>query len=151
MENNISLMQFLTELHFHKIKLHFIESNHYKVIAKINGIKGNFILDTGASTTFISKDLKDKFKLSLENSRIKASGAGSEQIDAFVSHKNQLKFGLWCLDKCTLALIDLSPINTAFTAGNLATVDGIIGADVLKKGKAVIDYDKNYLYLKKSR
>ena len=141
-------MQFLTDHHFHKVKLHFISSNHYKVIAKINGVKGNFILDTGASTTFVSKDLKNKFKLSLEESQIKASGAGSEQIDAFVSHKNQLKFGRWYVDKCTIALIDLNPINSAFTAANLATVDGIIGADILKKGKAIIDYDKNYLYLK---
>lgn len=141
-------MQFLTDHHFHKVKLHLISSNHYKVIAKINGVKGNFILDTGASTTFVSKDLKNKFKLSLEESQIKASGAGSEQIDAFVSHKNQLKFGRWYMDKCTIALIDLNPINSAFTAANLATVDGIIGADILKKGKAIIDYDKNYLYLK---
>ena len=58
-------MQFLTDHHFHKVKLHFIPSNHYKVIAKINGVKGNFILDTGASTTFVSKDLKEKFKQAL--------------------------------------------------------------------------------------
>ena len=148
MTNKASLMQFLTDHHFHKVKLHFIPSNHYKIIAKINGVKGNFILDTGASTTFVSKDLKDKFKLDYEASKIKASGAGPEQIDAFVSHKNELKFGQWCLEKCTIALIDLNPINTAFIAANLATVDGIIGADVLKKGKAIIDYDKNYLYLK---
>ena len=141
-------MQFLSENHFHKVKLHFIKSNHYKVIAKINGVKGHFILDTGASTTFVDKNLKEKFKLISEASQIKASGAGPEQIDAFVSKKNQLKFGQWSLEKCTIALIDLDPINTAFAAADLVAVDGIIGADVLKKGKAIIDYDKNYLYLK---
>ena len=31
---------------------------------------------------------------------------------------------------------------------NADPVDGIIGADVLKKGKAIIDYEKKYLYLK---
>ena len=31
---------------------------------------------------------------------------------------------------------------------NQKKVDGIIGADLLKKGKAVIDYHRNYLYLK---
>ena len=141
-------MQFLSENHFHKLKLHFIKSNHYKVIAKINGVKGHFILDTGASTTFVDKTFKRKFKLISEASQIKASGAGPEQIDAFVSKKNQLKFGQWRLEQCTIALIDLDPINTAFAAADLVAVDGIIGADVLKKGKAIIDYDKNYLYLK---
>jgi hypothetical protein len=47
-----------------------------------------------------------------------------------------------------LVLIDLGPINSAFMEINLKAVDGIIGADVLKKGQAVIDYNKNYLYLK---
>lgn len=141
-------MQFLSKNQFHKVKLHFIKSNHYKVIAKINGVKGRFILDTGASTTFVDQNLKEKFKLISEASQIKASGAGPEQIDAFVSKKNQLKFGQWRLELCTIALIDLDPINTAFAAADLVAVDGIIGADVLKKGKAIIDYDKNYLYLK---
>ena len=31
---------------------------------------------------------------------------------------------------------------------NSKPVDGIIGADILKKVKAIIDYDKKYLYLK---
>jgi hypothetical protein len=140
-------MQFLSENHFHKVKLHFIKSNHYKVIAKINGVKGNFILDTGASTSFVAKNLKEKFKLTLGESQIKASGAGPEQIDAFVSRNNQLNFGQWSLKKCTIALIDLDPINAAFEAADLVAVDGIIGADVLKNGKAIIDYNKNYLYL----
>ena len=148
LKNNSSLMQFLTDNDFHKVKLHFIKSNHYKVIAKINCVKGSFILDTGASTTFVDKNLKEKFKLTSEESQIKASGAGPEKINAFVSQNNQLKFRHWRLEKCTIALIDLGPINTAFAAADLAAVDGIIGADILKKGKAIIDYNKNYLYLK---
>ena len=32
---------------------------------------------------------------------------------------------------------------------NATPVDGIIGADILKRAKAIIDYDKKYLYLKK--
>jgi hypothetical protein len=36
---------------------------------------------------------------------------------------------------------------------NAKPVQGIIGADILHKGKAIIDYNKKYLYLlnKKSR
>ena len=141
-------MQFLTDECFHKVKLHFIPSNHYKVIAKINGVKGWFILDTGASTTFVAKRLTEKFNLSSEGAIIKANGAGPEQIDAAVSHENLIKMGTWSRSKCTIALIDLTPVNTAFTSADLPKVDGIIGADILKKGKAIIDYDKNYLYLK---
>jgi len=40
-------------------------------------------------------------------------------------------------------------VNQALIAHNALPVDGIIGADILKKAKAVIDYNKKCLYLKK--
>ena len=55
-------MQFLSENHFHKLKLHFIKSNHYKVIAKINGVKGHFILDTGGFYNFCRQKFKRKIQ-----------------------------------------------------------------------------------------
>ena len=90
----------------------------------------------------------EKFKLKIRPQKIKAQGAGPEQIEAQISKNNQLTIGRWVYKKCPIASIDLSPINAAFSAAKLTKVDGIIGAEVLKKGKAVIDYDKNYLYLK---
>jgi hypothetical protein len=41
-------------------------------------------------------------------------------------------------------------VNTALTQHNATEVQGIIGADILEKGKAVIDYNALALYLKKS-
>ena len=48
-----------------------------------------------------------------------------------------------------IATIDLSPINGALCSAKLKKIDGIIGSDILRKGRAIIDFDKNYLYLKK--
>jgi hypothetical protein len=42
----------------------------------------------------------------------------------------------------------MNHINTALNERKIQKVDGIIGADTLKKGKAFIDYEKNRLYLK---
>ena len=148
MINSNTLKDFLNKRDFKKVKLHFIHSNHYKVLAKINGVKGWFIIDTGASTTFVSQFAIEKFKLKIRPQKIKAQGAGPEQIEAQISKNNQLTIGRWVYKKCPIASIDLSPINDAFSAAKLTKVDGIIGADVLKKGKAVIDYGKKYLYLK---
>lgn len=148
MINSNTLKDFLNKRDFKKVKLHLIQSNHYKVLAKINSVKGWFIIDTGASTTFVSQFAIEKFKLKIRPQKIKAQGAGPEQIEAQISKNNQLIIGRWVSKKCPIASIDLSPINAAFSAAKLTKVDGIIGADVLKKGKAVIDYDKNYLYLK---
>ena len=148
MINSNTLEKFLSIRNFKKIKLHLMPSNHYKILAKINGVKGWFIIDTGASTTFVSQLAIEKFKLKIKAKKIKAQGAGPGQIEVQISKNNQLSIGRWVSKKCHIASIDLSPINTAFSAANLTKVEGIIGADVLKKGKAVIDYDKNYLYLK---
>lgn len=146
--NDIELQKFLTEKGFFKAKLHFISSNHYKIVALINGVRGWFILDTGASMTFISDASIKKFNLKLDHDTLKAHGAGPERIEARISKNNHLNIGRWFDAHCSLALIDLGPINSAFMEINLKAVDGIIGADVLKKGQAVIDYNKNYLYLK---
>ena len=52
-------------------------------------------------------------------------------------------------DKVLLILFDLTHVNTALINHSSKPVDGIIGADILKRAKAIIDYDKKYLYLKK--
>jgi len=42
----------------------------------------------------------------------------------------------------------MNHINRVLNEKVTESVDGIIGADVLKKSKAVIDYESNKLYLK---
>lgn len=132
-----------------KIKLHYIKSKHIKIIAKINNVKGWFIIDTGASNTFIEQTSIEKFKLNNITVNIKAQGAGPNRIDAKIYKNNLISFGNFKLEKCEVATIDLSPINNAFFEINTKKIDGVIGADILKKCKALIDFNKNYLYLKK--
>ena len=65
-----------------------------------------------------------------------------------VSNKNKLEIGKWVNNSCSLVLFDLNHINSALSEREIQKVDGIIGADTLKKGKAIIDYEKSRLYLK---
>jgi hypothetical protein len=64
-----------------------------------------------------------------------------------MSRKNTLEIGKFILKRTELILIDLQHINNALEKQNAEPVNGIIGADILIKGKAIIDYDKKYLYL----
>ena len=145
-----SLSEFLLNKSYFKIKMHPIASNHFKIIGKVNGIKGLFILDTGASTTFIGLKHEEKFKLKTQSSVVKASGAGPDKIDTLLSKNNTLSIGGWKKTRFPIALIDLSFVNDVLESVKTLPVDGIIGADILKKGLAVIDYEKRYLYLKNS-
>lgn len=144
-----SLKKFLKSKNYLTIPLVLTETNHFEIAAKINGVSGRFILDTGASNTCVGMDKIDFFKMISEVSDIKAAGAGATEMETLVSSKNKIQIGEWKKSKQKIVLFDLVHVNEALTSHNSLPVDGIIGGDVLKKGKAVIDYDKKSLYLKK--
>ncbi|MFB9055956.1 TIGR02281 family clan AA aspartic protease [Mariniflexile ostreae] len=143
-----SLQEFLIKKGYSKIKLKFTKTNHFEMKAKINGIKGRFILDTGASSSCVGFEAIEAFNLKVKDSEIMAAGAGASNMETKLSKKNRIKIGTWQHDKIVLILFNLTHVNTALINHNSTPVDGIIGADVLKKGKAIIDYEKKYLYLK---
>ena len=143
-----TLQEFLLERDYIKVKLKLTRTNHFEIKATINGVKGLFILDTGASNSCVGFEAVDTFNLDVKDSEIKAAGAGATNMTTKVSNENSLKIGTWKREKLALILFNLTHVNTALTNHNSQPVDGIIGADILKKGKAIIDYEKKYLYLK---
>ncbi len=146
-----SLKKVLKKKKYLKIKLKKIATNHLELKATINGVKGRFILDTGASNSCVGLDLIDYFQLISEDSEIKAAGAGATGMETKKSSNNTLRIGKWKMRTCDLVLFDLSHVNTALTQHHAKEVHGIIGADVLESGKAFIDYQKKHLYLKKHK
>lgn len=142
------LQEFLLKKGYIKIKLHLTKTNHFEIKVTINGKKGLFILDTGASNSCVGFEAVERFQLKTEDSKIKAAGAGAIDMETKLSKKNKITIGKWTQKKAVLVLFNLSHVNTALINHNSQPVDGIIGADILKKGNAIIDYEKRYLYLK---
>jgi hypothetical protein len=142
------ILKILKKNKYIKIKLKKIATNHLELKGKINGIKGRFILDTGASNSCVGIDMIDYFNLDAEESETKAAGAGATDMETLQSENNLLKIGDWKTNKCHLVLFNLSHVNTALTDHYANKVHGIIGADILLKGKAFIDYSNKTLYLK---
>lgn len=142
-----TLKEFLLNKGYIQKKLHLTKTNHFEIIAKINGRKGRFILDTGASNSCIGMDEIDYFQLEVEDSKILAAGAGAIDMETKISKRNTIKIGAWKEPKLVLVLFNLSHVNTALVNHQANPVQGIIGADILKKGKAIIDYERKYLYL----
>ena len=142
------LKNFLLKKNYTKIKLHLSKTNHFEIKVTLNGVKGLFILDTGASNSCVGFEAVETFGLKAKDSEIKAAGAGATDMSTQISKKNKLKIGKWKNDKVALILFNLSHVNTALISHNSKPVDGIIGADILKKGEAIIDYEKKELYLK---
>lgn len=145
----MNLKNILSRKGYTRINLKETKTNHFELKVKINGVKGRFILDTGASNSCVGFDKIEYFKLSATKSKIKAAGAGDSEMDAQEAKGNTCKIGSWRYKKLNLVLFNLSHVNTALENHGAKTVDGIIGADILKKGEAIIDYKKKRLYLKK--
>lgn len=133
---------------YKKIKLHLTKTNHFEIKAVLNGVKGRFILDTGASSSCVGFEEAEQFNLITKASNIMAAGAGATEMETKISDSNTVKIGTWNASKTVLVLFNLTHVNTALINHKSKPVDGIIGADILKKGRAIIDYEKKYLYLK---
>ncbi|BDW92818.1 hypothetical protein MACH07_16500 [Flagellimonas marinaquae] len=144
-----SLKKFLRSKDYIKIPLTFTQTDHFELTASMNGITGKFILDTGASNTCVGMDKIEFFEMISEATDIKAAGAGATEMETLISSSNKIQIGEWTKKKQKVVVFDLSHVNHALLAHNALPVDGIIGADILKKGKAIIDYNKKCLYLKK--
>ena len=142
-----TLNKFLKESGYISIKLNFLKTKHYSLEANINGINGKFILDTGASNSCICSSLENNFNIISKETIEKASSATSEIINTKISKKNTIQIGNW---KNTINLItfDMSYINHALNDKKIDSISGIIGADILKKSRAILDYKSNKLYLK---
>lgn len=133
---------------FKKISFKVSKTQHLLVKATINGVKGNFILDTGASNSCVGFESIEKFNLVAGKSKTKAAGAGAVGIFTQLSKNNILQLGRWKQDEFHLVIFDLSHVNLALTQHKAKAVDGIIGADILLEGKAIVDYYNHCLYLK---
>lgn len=133
---------------YFKISFRIRKSNHLYIQAKINGVKGLFLLDTGASNTCVDQSEQTTFKLKTSAHKAKASGAGSNDMHTEISKNNLLQMGKWKSANNTLITLDLTHVNIALSQYGLPKIQGIIGSDVLKKHQAVVHYPLRLLFIK---
>ena len=142
-----TLNNFLKNKGYCSVNLIFLKTKHYLIKAKINGTNGEFILDSGASNSCVCITKEYKFKLETKISKISASSATSEISETSISKKNLVSISKW-ENTIDLVIFDMSYINKTLKEKEIEFVDGIIGADLLKKSKAILDCNSNRIYLK---
>ncbi|RYY31977.1 MAG: acid protease [Sphingobacteriaceae bacterium] len=133
---------------YKKIKFTISKTQHLLIKARINGVDGKFILDTGASNSCVDFKGIEHFDLLALDSDTKAAGAGGVGMLTQTSVNNELKLGRWATQKFGLVIFDMSHVNEALRQYKARPVHGIIGADILLEGKAIIDYHNQCFYLK---
>jgi predicted aspartyl protease len=142
-----NLHDILKKSNYKKLNFKVSKTQHLLIKAKINSVTGNFILDTGASNSCVGFDGIDYFNLTAGKSKTKASGAGATGMKTQLAKNNSLKIGRWKTDEFHLVIFDMTHVNEALQQHKAKPVHGIIGADILLEGKAIIDYYNHCLYL----
>lgn len=109
------------------------------------------VLDTGASKTAFDKNLLIEAN---ENAAINISdrlstGLGTNTMESFTAIIHDLYIGKFKIAEFEVAVLDLSTINIAYSQMGHPQVLGVIGGDILMKYKAVIDYGKQVIKLKR--
>lgn len=142
------LRNFLEAKGFYRISLKKLKTGHYCFTVFINSVSGTFILDTGASTSCMGNKAAKTFLLNIKQSDVKAAGAGAINMLTSIAEKNTIKIGAWGNSYIDLVVFDMTHVNEALAQAEEKPVAGIIGADFLKKTRAVIDYGRNCFYVK---
>ena len=144
----LQLRTLLEQQNFHRIPLQKLATGHYKFQVLVNNKKGSFILDTGASSSCIGFKQAEFFLLNGEESEVKAAGAGAINMETEIARGNHIRMGKKVLSNIDLIVFNLSHVNDALAQVDEESIDGIIGADLLKRCQAKIDYGRNCLYIK---
>ncbi|MET0327267.1 MAG: retropepsin-like aspartic protease [Luteimonas sp.] len=122
---------------------------HLTIDARVNGEDGRFILDTGAGRTVIDRAVQSRFDQGRATVAAgQATGAGSGGLAIAALPGNRLRIGDYRDDAFTVHFLALDHVNAAFASRGEAPVAGVLGADVLERGGAVIDYPNLRLYLR---
>ncbi|WP_158238398.1 MULTISPECIES: retropepsin-like aspartic protease [Luteimonas] len=122
---------------------------HLTIDVRVNDVPGTFILDTGAGRTVIDRAAQSRFD---DGRRVtsggQATGAGGGNLAIGTLPRSRLRIGDYRDDAFTVHFLALDHVNAAFARRGEAPVDGVVGADVLERAGAVIDYPNLRLYLR---
>lgn len=142
-----SVDQAMCLLGFTAIPLRELLTGHHLVQARLNGKPASFVLDTGANRTVLHAPFAAEF--GLEGKPIAVGGAigigGS--VKASQATLQSLAIGGIDIRQRRIMMTDLTQVTKLLSPISGTRVYGIIGQDVLKEHRAVIDVAKPLLYL----
>ena len=118
------------------------EGFHVMVKGTIHDKEASFLIDTGASrsvfdTKTISTFIED---LHFEKKEGVTAGVGSSDLESATFHIDQLSIGALEIRDYEAVALDLENIHEMYAKLNLPRIDGIMGGDLLRRYKAVINY-----------
>lgn len=139
---------FLTERGYVRVPMSRIATGHFTIAGLADTTQITVILDTGASHTVLDRQRAERFKLETVDREGLAAGLGTVTQAVSGGTLTDVRFGPVVFDTLAVAVLDLSHVNQALAMMGVEPIDGIVGADLLLGGDAVIDYASQSLYMR---
>lgn len=119
------------------------------VEGSIHGKEARFLIDTGASRSVFDPNTITAFidDVQFEKKEGIAAGVGSSDLESASFLIDMLKVGDLEILGYEAVALDLENIHEMYGKLNLPRIDGILGGDLLKRYKAVINYKSKKLRL----
>jgi predicted aspartyl protease len=144
----MNLPAYLKSLGYIEVPFTVTRVNHIVVHAKVNGEDVLLIIDTGASRTCIAESCAERLGLTPGRvEKVAVSFALPKKTKASCILKS-LDVGSLHLTDFETWLVDFSYINMLVQMKDEEFCDGVLGADILRRMSAVIDYKCCKMYLK---
>lgn len=119
----------------------------FEIKARLDGEPARLIVDTGAAQTILAREGASRFCAELVESPNVVAGLTDSGQNFATGKIKKLRAGRVMIPNVAFLALDLDHINKSLEAHGGARVDGLIGADVLRRRSAVIDYAGSALFL----
>ena len=112
------------------------------VEGSIHGKEAHFLIDTGASRSVFDPKTISTFidDLTFEKKEGLTAGVGSSDLESATFRIDVFSLGALEILNYEAVALDLENIHEMYAKLGLPQIDGIIGGDLLKRHKAVINY-----------
>lgn len=118
------------------------EGFHIMVKGLIHGKEAHFLIDTGASRSVFDPKTIANFidHPEFEKKQGMTAGVGSSDIESSTFMIDSLSIGDMEIHDYEAVALDLGNINEMYAKLGLPHIDGILGGDLLKRHRAIINY-----------
>lgn len=125
------------------------EGFHIMVDGTIHGKEARFLIDTGASRSVFDPKTIAAFidSPTFEKKEGTTAGVGSSDLESATFHIDTLSMGDLEIRDYEAVALDLENIYEMYDKLGLPHIDGIIGGDLLKRHKAIINYNSKKMRL----